>query len=207
MKRFFALAVVACALAAAPAQASVTFYTNAAAFNAAAGPGLTLENFDTSTISDFPATSSAGLGINSPFSNVPFTGIQNSVYASGRSAMGYPANGAITFTFPTPVTAFGIDLFDLGTVGATTLTLTLSDGSSQALFTGFTGGIGNQLFAGFISTTPITSATFSSTATGDFLEFDNARFGNTIPEPATMAVFGLMAVGAYGVRRRFKTTA
>ena len=42
----------------------------------------------------------------------------------------------------------------------------------------------------------------------DFVELDNVRFGTAIvPEPATMAVFGLMAVGAFGVRRRLKAAA
>jgi hypothetical protein len=36
---------------------------------------------------------------------------------------------------------------------------------------------------------------------------DNIQLGAPVPEPATLAVFGLMAIGAFGVRRRLKATA
>lgn len=201
MRCLVALLAVGVTLAvAAPSHASVIFYTNSAAFTAAAGPGLTTENFDSTPSSLVPVTTVAtGLKVTSPDPNAQ---VSPAAFASGQSEKSTLQNGAVTFTFPTPVTAFGIDVFDLGTVGATTLTMTLSDSSSQALFSGFTSFTGNQQFAGFISTTPITSVTFSNSQSGDFVEFDNARFGGAVPEPATLGVFGVLAAGAFGLRRR-----
>lgn len=43
---------------------------------------------------------------------------------------------------------------------------------------------------------------------GNRAVIDNIQLGSAIPEPATLAVFGLMAVGgAFGVRRRLKASA
>lgn len=51
----------------------------------------------------------------------------------------------------------------------------------------------------------LTSITVSSNVDFAIGEFGIAAAA--VPEPATMAVFGLMAVGAFGVRRRLKATA
>jgi hypothetical protein len=75
-------------------------------------------------------------------------------------------------------------------------------------------GDNSAIFLGVRSTTtPIARIAFSldsaSSNLADFainrLDFDSNL--TVIPEPATLAVFGLMAAGVFGVRRRMKATA
>ena len=204
-RSIWVLALLAIAVAGSSAPAAVTVYSTSASFNAAGGASLPTQNFDGGPTGTTPIVVS---GITST-SVSQTTQVSTALFGSGNSLQ-WSTNpaGSTTLTFLTPITAFAADFFDVGTVGATTLTAALNNGDNAVLFSGFTGGGGNQQFRGFISTTPFTSITFTNTAGGDFVEIDNVRFGAaTVPEPATMAVFGLMAVGAFGVRRRMKSVA
>ncbi len=199
------LALLVVAVAGSSASASVAVYTTSAAFNAAGAGSLPAQNFDGGPTGSTPIVV-GGITITSISQS---TLVGSALYGSGNSLQwSTNAAGSTTLTFLTPITAFAADFFDVGTVGATTLTAALNNGDNAVLFSGFTGASGNLQFRGFISTTPFTSITFTNTASGDFVELDNVRFGTAIvPEPATMAVFGLMAVGAFGVRRRLKAAA
>jgi hypothetical protein len=199
------LALLGAAVSGSTASASITVYTTSASFNAAAGP-LPAQNFNAGPVGPAPITV-GGITISNTGSSI--VSVSPAFYASGNSVQWtFSGTGAMTFTFSSPITAFGADFFDVGTVGATTLSVALNNGDNAALFTSFTGSGGNQQFRGFISTSPFTSITFTNTSGGDFVEIDNVLFGNAIPEPATMAVFGLMAAGGvFGVRRRLKASA
>jgi hypothetical protein len=207
MRRFvWVVALLGVVVSESTASASITVYTTSAAFTAAVGGPLNTENFNAGPTGSAPITvgaigiSNTGSSLLGVFPNL-FSGSGNSVQWT------FSGQGPMTFTFSSPITAFSADFFDVGTVGATTLSVALNNGDNAALFTGFTGGFGNQQFRGFISTTPFTTITFSNTQPGDFVELDNVQFANNIPEPATLAVFGLMAGGAFGVRRRLKASA
>jgi hypothetical protein len=201
-----ACAIVALCCMSPFARAVATVYTTIGTFNAAA-PGTTLETFD-----------AGGVFLSSPFVNGAITtsdpnggdGVvrQTAQYGSGLSAQ-LTTNGpapTIQFAVSGPVTAFGFDLFDLGTFGATTLTFTLSNGDVGTFAgPGFTSSSGNQLFFGVTSTSAFNSIQITNTQSGDFLEFDNARYGNAagvnaVPLPAA-AWCGFALIGGIGARR------
>jgi hypothetical protein len=82
--------------------------------------------------------------------------------------------------------------------------MSVDGGAPTNLFTNFSGGSGNQLFGGVVDSTPFTSVTIRNSASGDFIEFDNVRFGAAVPEPTSLSLFALVgAVGlAYARKRR-----
>jgi hypothetical protein len=101
----------------------------------------------------------------------------------------------ITFSFPSPIVAFGISFNTFATAaGAYTLTTDLGDIAPSSLnpFPGFTTG----QFAGFVSDTPFSAVTVSPVGevpfpyTLDDLTFV-ARTPTGVPEPAT---YGRMAI-------------
>jgi len=231
MKRFVALvvAIFAVAASAAPAQAALILVTNRAALNGndfidwrTAGSEYTqLGNpFNiTSNLGDIVTVSKAlsgnferrdqSSGWNGNFAPgdaVLWT--QNSsnntnpisifdFNGSGVSAVGTQIQADFFGTFVARIEAFDVNNNSLGffTVNGNST----SDGDNSAIFIGVRS-----------TDTPIARIAFSlDSATqdiGDFainrVDFDNRV--TEIPEPATLAVFGLMAAGAFGVRRRLK---
>jgi hypothetical protein len=184
--------------------ASITLYTTSGAFNTAVGSGpITVQDFNSVPVTSEPIPA-GGFTITGGYS--VYNG--DATYGTGLSINWYTANpGSVVFTFSSPITAFGADFFDVGTNGATTLTAALNNGAGSVnLFNNFIGATGNQQFRGLISMIPFTTITFTNTQEGDIIELDNARFGTagapTTPEPASMAVFGLAAVGGLALRRR-----
>jgi hypothetical protein len=116
-----------------------------------------------------------------------------------------PLVDTFTFGFPQPITAFGITFSSTfaTTPGAYLLTTNLGDvipSSFDPVFPGF--GLGE--FAGFVSTTPFTSVTVSSTVNALY-GMDDLIFARpaAVPEPATVALLGL-GLAAIGVTRRRK---
>ena len=194
------------------AHAVPTFYTSQGAFVTAASPSQ-FESFEGS-----PDTGSTSTNMIFGPMSVSCTG---SVYCPGffgQRTIGTATHGTVsvffatpdtmTFTFSSALTSFGIDVIDLGTAGATSLTMTTTNGSST-LYTGHVGGFANLLFAGVIDSNPFTSITFSATARDDGIDFDSARFGYaaTVPEPETYAMMlaGLGLLGFAARRRKQKT--
>lgn len=106
------------------------------------------------------------------------------------------------FTFAQPVQAFGAYFSGIQLAGET---ITFSDGTSQTIpIPTVTSGIA---FVGFTDAgKSITSITVN--VPDDIIGVDDARFVATaaapVPEPATLAVFGVMAAGAFGLRRRVR---
>ncbi|WP_027191406.1 PEP-CTERM sorting domain-containing protein [Fundidesulfovibrio putealis] len=122
----------------------------------------------------------------------------------------YEASGVFSIDFSAPIVAFGfygIDIGDFnGQVTATTL-----NGSSHLYNVGNSMNIsgGSVLFWGLIDTlNPFTSITFGNTNAGtDFFGFDDFTIGTiqqvaATPEPGTMVLMGLGAVGAFFLKRR-----
>lgn len=113
----------------------------------------------------------------------------------------FEAGDTITFTFSTPIDAFGIDVntFDLS-AGGYKATTDLGDVASSG-YDPFPGRDTGQ-FVGFTSDTAISSVTIS--APGGFSYTLDTLRHNPIPEPTTLVVWSLLATLGISVgwRRR-----
>lgn len=192
-------------------QAAPVFYTDEAAFTAAASGAsiaLSMESFENS--------SNGGLN---GFSGINISGFYvlycnpGNVYNPGPC----PSTDAnksvewereITITFDNPINAFGIDIINIGTSGPITLTLT-SDNGSQILYSGYEGINGNVIFSGLIDT----DAQFSSITFRNFVYGTEVLDGNdivwadrmhtgVIPLPPAVWLFGSGLIGLIGIARR-----
>jgi len=190
---------------------TTTVYTTDASFLTAAGGGLTFESFETaslttSTLVTWPGgtfyctgtTFCPGFFGISTFAD---TGSQSVFYASPDSA---------TFTFNSPINAFGIAIGGAGDVASITLVANLSNGDSVNALTNYTGSFdvfgANRQYFGVIDTVPFSSVTFVPSNFGDGIFFDSMSYGNagSTPEPGSIALLGSGVLGVAGVlRRRF----
>jgi hypothetical protein len=215
VKRLLALAAVGFAFtaSAAPAQAALIFFGDRASFNAAT-TGRTVVDFEgiapDGSFTFFPAPpgvtlSGANFSISRPASNGNLFGIGDNFYYTGNSVLSSQqstaTNDNVQVTLPGGFTAVGLDY---GSFFGPTFTFTLSTGES---FTRTAPVFAGLSFIGVVSTVPITSLTVSAPP-GDVVNIDNFTFGQAVvPEPATLAVFGALAAGALGLRRRVRKAA
>jgi hypothetical protein len=214
-------AVAALALAsvsAAPAAASVTFYTTQATYDAAlALQSTTVSTFNFNAVPLTSYDTASGLTVdgvnfvgnngnggyylnptpayyccddyNNPNETIQLPAINSSYYGV--------TNGYTAITFAKPTTAFSFDAYtveagDYGGDGADTLNLTVggSTGQTVTLPQSTTG------FLGFISTTPVTSATLTGSTDEDFIDMVDGSVAGGIPEPAAWALLLLGFAGA-----------
>lgn len=141
-----------------------------------------------------------------------FFGTSTVMPTDGSFGVYFSTPDSITFTFSSPITAFAIDVGDLGTRGATDFSATLSNGNSATLFTGYTGTPDNQAFIGLIDTAEFTSITFQGSAPDDGVYFDSMQTAlvTAVPEPHVYALLlaglGLLGMTHYKKRHASTTT-
>ena len=209
--------VVAALMAAGPASAAViTVYTNQAAWEAAVGGMFETETFDGLPVTTpLAANTTHALGlvefeypgapdIGSYDDDLPaITGdpdreFQGSVYQATWGG-GDTKPGPHEFTFPYDVMAFGAD-FRTTTSGAM---LTATMAGETIAFDDYLADPGTG-FLGVVSDTPFTTVVFDADGggyTNEQFYMDDLSFSN-IPEPATLSLLGLGALGLVRRRRR-----
>ncbi len=210
-----------CAMMLAAIPAGSTFgsvidvYTSRTAWEAAAGT-VYIESFDNLPEGFlYPGTTQlefvsfyldAGPSDNGPkiagtgtyiINGTPF--LSGHVFTPGQGGGGTTTPTVHTFTFPTPVTAWGADFED-------TLTgdnLRFDFGDQSIAMSAYLRGSGTG-FIGIVSDTPFTELTIrtddASSSNAEYFGMDDLSF-NAIPEPATL---GMLAFGAAALlpRRR-----
>jgi hypothetical protein len=182
--------------------ANTTFFSDVQSFKNNTATDLVLDTFQ-SAVSD---------NNNSVrFSNGTVTASSNIVTTTGgftpglRIATFVDQVGDSTFTFDSPISAFGIEILSFGTKGSpVTLSARTSSSQSSVVVEDFVGEDFNTIFLGIISDQRFNSVTFNSTEVFTFIRFDNLLTTSTIPEPATwlMMLFGFAATGFALKRRR-----
>ncbi len=202
-------------------QAAVSTYSNEAAFGAAAPAGATFESFETAVAGTTSVSFTGGTFSCSGSAYCPgFFGINTDLANTGSQSVFFASPDSATFTFDTPINAFGIMIGGAGDVAPITLDALLSNGDSAAALTDYSGSFWvfntnagggasdgpNQQYFGVIDTTPFTSVTFKPSNIDDGIFFDSMTYGASgtpIPEPATLTLLGL-ALGGLGFMSRKK---
>jgi len=206
-------AVALSALVPSSASAATTTFNTEAAFVAAAGP-LTTESFEAAFV---------------PSASVPFTGFtaarsggplshDNFAASDGTFALGalsLTSGESFTFTFGAAINSFGINTIDFATIAAGTLQLTTNAGDNLVMATG-TGfdPINNVREFGLINDSALfTTVTITFTGgSGEYIAFDELRFGTTAFAPPTgpngvplppAVLMGGIALLAVPLRKRF----
>ena len=216
LNRAFTLTAMGLALCITPqrALATVAGFTDEASFSAALGGArVTIEDFE-STPGGFSGT------LLFPLTTVTcagttfcpnFFGVYNGSAPEGFRNVYFATPDSITFTFASAITAFGIDIRSLGSMGATDLNAVLSNSGSITLFTAHSGPVDGLVFAGLIDPAGFTSVTFTGTNHSDGIYFDRLQASGPFvadilvtPEPQSyvMMLGGLGALAGFGRRRK-----
>jgi hypothetical protein len=205
--------MIVAALVLAPLQSRAdTVYSSASAFTAAtsgtttitfngiAAPGTYVNETSPVTFSGATFTSSSDLFVIDPaYYGFPYTG-------GGFLSADYLNPDVLTVALPAGTTAVGFDYGGLfGPTGS--FLVALSDGFSTTLSSTGSTASGNLDFAGFTSSTDLTSITLTLPDSPGYNALDNFVYGSAspVPEPATLGLMLTGLVGAAGViRRRIK---
>lgn len=195
------------------ASAAAVLYTNAADF-AAATAGLTFDDFETSTFTGFPAPITFTGG------SIACTGVSfcsfffgnqlgGGLALSGVKAPYFATPDTLTFSFTTPITAFGIFVGGSGDVGTQNLSVTLTDGTTFVPYPNYSNGSetfqNNTLFVGITSDTPFSTVAFTGAPISDGVFFDNLSYGVNaaqVPLPSTLLLLGAGFAALAAARRR-----
>ena len=193
---------------------TITTFSNLAAFNTAVGGGLVVEDF--TTTSQIPivggvlntSTNAAilpGVSYSTPVGTSFFFNIDTGGGYVGGFLDGLFNNANLTVTFDGNQSAFG---FDMNRLAGTSFDITVNFVSGPAFFQNIAIPSTSLNFFGFQSnTTDIQSLVINGigNATVDFA-LDNFRYDSTavasVPEPATLAIFGIGLAGLGFMRRR-----
>ena len=124
-----------------------------------------------------------------------------------------PVGGAVTFSFSTPIQAFGAYLTDAQTSLPGPITLTFNDGSAEILSIVKNADAGGALFFGFTDFgRSIISVTYNTGATADTRDIwgiDDVRYSTSanvvVPEPGSLFVLGIGLLGLGALRGRKRT--
>ena len=210
---------------AAPAQAALIFFDNRADFELASGLSGINEDFEEAIVSPgggqgtsnpldattddgvfSPGDIAAGLSISSSDPTSPVTVLGDGAVGPSNKIFRHGSGGLIVLSLNPAVTAIGFDLFAGG--DSATLDIALFDAVGGALgATSVTGVNGaTATFFGVISDMgAIGQLTIGVPGVTEII--DNVTFGNAVatqlPEPGTLALFGLGLLGlGIAVRRR-----
>lgn len=189
----------------------VNSYLTQGSFNSAATTSV-LETFETFAPKDTALSSFVRSGVTytgnagTPFPNVWVSSPGYNNFGAGvgtTTSSILTANGDedFTLTFSTLYTAIGFDVYFNG-LGPVTVTLNTLGGSS--IFTDVR-NLNSIGYYGFVSSAPIQSLRFASTLGGRLnTGIDNISVGaaSVVPEPTTLALFGVGLLGFAAVRRR-----
>ena len=193
MKRLWLLAIPV-GMIAAPALASVTPFTSAAAFDAA-NPGAT--NLDFTGYPEMfygsPGTFSDG-GVQIGSNDNLFTRDGNAYGTGGYITAQGQSPTVVSFDLPHAVDSFGFDYYS-------STPFTLSENGNVTPF-GSVETFPSLDFAGISDTTPFSKVTLNVSGFG--IDFDNLRIGRVaaLPEPSTwlMMILGFGFIG-WAIRR------
>lgn len=203
-------AVGAVALASTVLRGSVVFYTSKPAFDLVVGTSL-LEDFESFAPKDVGLASFTSNGVTytafagTPSANVHVTSPGATAYGAGvaqpTTSSILTANGDEDFTavFATPVSALGFDTYLNGLGEAT---LSVFNGASLLGSYVYAASVDTKEYLGIISTAPITSFRWTSTA-GAVLNTGIDNISVQIPEPSRLAwaIAGILIVA-----RRYRRT-
>ena len=217
-KRLPLLIVAGATLAAQAADAAVVTFTNRAAWEAAAGGLPSINETFNSFVNDTGVPVDVGpftISSTEPETFIDAPPVDTNTNVNGTSFVFtrldvIGGDELVTFTFDSPVFSWGADLRPFPGDAGETFNVALSNGATTTLTLPATS---TAAFRGFISDTSFTSVTFSTTAAlslDGFTDFgaDNVSAHTSlvaaVPEPTSLTMFGLGAMGcaAAALRRR-----
>jgi len=189
------IAIMALAGWAGAAQALIMTYNNLADWtNAIGGAAVVSDPFNNDIAQAGSITFDSG--VVSSVLGIFFD--DNSVYG-GKFNMAVAGDGVFAtpfndWLFPNPIFAFGFNFTDVRAGAASVL---IDDGSGPVNFALYSVGGGSPGFAGFVSDIGMFShIRFNDQESGtDAYDLDNLVFAESVPAPATLALFGLGLAG------------
>jgi hypothetical protein len=181
-------------------QAAVLTFTDRTAWEAAVSGTISTETFDNDIAHADVITFDNGVtSTATPSGSSTGNSVSSGVF-NGRvdSANMLPNPGFLTFDFGGLITGFGADFEDLDE-GETTLNI-----GSLTFFAGLYSSIGGpDGFFGLVSDTAFSDIVLYSIGGDDIFLMDNmSTVSATVPEPATLALFGFAALGVAARRRK-----
>jgi len=195
-KNFFIHTIFIFALSVGSASASITTYDRAG-FGAAVG-AVTVQNFDSITVGTILGTLNGvtyGASNGQPIVTNSYLTTTGSNSLASTSAGFFGSTETATFTFATPITAFGIDINTFAMLSGDYVGATTNLGNvALSEFDPFPGDSTGQ-FIGFTSTTPFTTVTLKGLPDPSnnlyTYTLDTLVYGSAAPEPSTLAGLGI----------------